>query len=61
MIMVERPVPLGFKEWFESPKDGCVVCLDLMDAVMHKYRSKVPALDGSGPYLKLLRDEHGPW
>ena len=61
MIKVERPVPLSFKDWLASPKDGCVVCLDLMDAVMQKYRSKVPAFDESGPYLTLLHDDYGPW
>jgi hypothetical protein len=60
MITVERPVPLSFKDWLASPKDGCVVCLELMDSLMQKYRSEVPLVDGLSPYLILLYNGYGP-
>ena len=36
-----------------------MVCLELMDSV-RKYRSEVPAVDGSGPYLVLSHNGYGP-
>lgn len=60
IITIERPVPLSFREWLASPKEGCAVCLELMDSMMEKYRGEVPAVDGSSPYLTLSHNGYRP-